>query len=154
KRLDAIDFASSREPATERGLLAHPRTRWGDDLMDSQKMMGFTVPGDQRIPVPSRDWSAMKLALWRSKVAWEIAVREAAQLVERCSKMEGCAGKRSETALCFPDCPDRELRMSGLVILNAARQFAPIEARKPADGPYFAPTREYFSAVMAELAAA
>lgn len=50
-------------------------------------------------------------------------------------------------------CPDRELRMSLLVILNAARSFAPINARRPAGEPYFAPSREYFSEVMAELGA-
>jgi len=48
-------------------------------------------------------------------------------------------------------CPDREKRISILVILNCAREFAAIDARKPADGRYFAPSREYFSKVVAEL---
>jgi|SRR5271157_1985679 len=122
--------------------------------MDPQKMMGFDTPGDQRVPVPVRDWNAMRLAIWRSKVAWDIVAREAASLVAQAAHMEGCAGKTVETDPCLPDCPDRELRMSALVILNAARQFAPANARKPADAPYFAPSREYFSEVMAELVAA
>jgi hypothetical protein len=67
--------------------------------------------------------------------------------------MEGCAGKTSETSPCLPDCPDRELRASALVILNAARQFAPLDARRQADGPYYAPSRESFSETMAELGA-
>lgn len=50
-------------------------------------------------------------------------------------------------------CPDREKRLSALVILNAARQFAEIDARQPAEGHYFAPSREHYSAVMSELGA-
>lgn len=50
-------------------------------------------------------------------------------------------------------CPDRELRMSALVILNAARQHAPVDAARPVD-EYFAPSREYFSSVLSSLAAA
>jgi hypothetical protein len=122
--------------------------------MDQRKMMGFEAPGDQRVPVPVRDWNALKLALWRSRVAWDIAERAAKEIVDRCGHMEGCAGKIAETEPCLADCPDRELRMAALVILAAARQFAPTDARKPANAPYFAPSREYYSAVMAELAAA
>jgi len=51
-------------------------------------------------------------------------------------------------------CPDREMRMSALVILTAARQSAPVNAPKPTDEPYFAPSREYFSEVLSSLAAA
>jgi hypothetical protein len=121
--------------------------------MDSGKMMGIAIPGDQKVSVPVRDWEGMKRGLWRSKVGWEIAMREATGVLARCAHMEGCAGKASDTDPCLQDCPDRELRMSALVILNAARQFAPIDARRAVEGPYFAPTRERFSEVMAELAA-
>jgi hypothetical protein len=122
--------------------------------MDPKKMMGVEVPGDQRVPVPVRDWNAMKLALWRSKIALDIVAHAAAELVSRAAHMEGCPGKVVETEPCLIDCPDRELRMSALVILNAARQFAPIDARKPANAPYYAPSREYFSEVLATLAIA
>lgn len=50
-------------------------------------------------------------------------------------------------------CPDREKRISILVILNCAREFAAIDARRPAEGRYFAPSREYFSKMIAELGA-
>jgi hypothetical protein len=113
--------------------------------------MGFETPGDQRVPVPVRDWNGLKLALWRSKVAWEITAREAGEIIDRCGHMAGCPGKQDETEPCLHDCPDRELRMSALVILNAARMFAPLDARKPADAPYSAPSREYFSEVIAAL---
>jgi hypothetical protein len=43
--------------------------------------------------------------------------------------------------------------MSTLVILNAARMFAPFDARRAASDPYFAPSREYFSEMIAELGA-
>ena len=51
-------------------------------------------------------------------------------------------------------CPDREKRISILVILNCAREFTSIDVRPPADGRYFAPSREHFSKVVAELGAA
>jgi hypothetical protein len=128
-------------------------------------MMGFETPGDQRVAVTMRDWNAMKLALWRSKAGWEIVARQAAEIVQACHHLDNCPGKTSETEPCFGGirldsgpgelgCPDRELRMSALVILNAARQFAPIEARKVANETYFAPSREYFSEVMSALSIA
>jgi hypothetical protein len=138
--------------------------------MDAQKMMGFEVPGDKKVPVTVRDWSAMKLALWRSRGLAEIAVREATEIVNHCKHLGGCLGASDETEPCFsptfhmndagatevqsPGCPDREVRMSALVILNAARQLAPADARKPSTEPYFAPSREYFSEVIAALSAA
>jgi hypothetical protein len=136
----------------------------------ADKIMGFEVPGDQKVSVPGRDWNAMKLALWRSRAAWEIAAREAAEILDRCRHVDGCPGEEDETEPCpgptvtfseeggistqvlGPVCPDRELRMSALVILNAARQLAPTIARRPADTAYYAPSREYFSEVLAELA--
>ena len=121
--------------------------------IDSDKLMGLITPGDEKVPVPVRHWDGMKRALWRSKFAWEIVQREATALLARCAHMEGCAGKADETAPCLVDCPDRELRMSALVILNAARQFAPVDARRAAEGPYYAPSREHFSEVIAELGA-
>jgi len=120
--------------------------------MDNSKLMGFVSPDDKKIAVPIRHWEGMKRRLWYSKVAWDIALKEATGLLDRCAHMEGCAGKTSETAPCLFDCPDRELRMSALVILNAARQFAPLEAIQ-ANGPYFAPSREHFSEVISELGA-
>jgi len=149
--------------------------------MQPRKMMGFESPGDQKIPVPVRDWNGMKLALWRSKVAWEIAAREAAEILGRCKHIDGCPAAQDETQPCLSDrwakepqgpeetdeeygsrpgvraqegCSDRELRMSALVILNAARMFAPIDARRLAADPYAAPSREYFSEMIAELGAA
>jgi len=122
--------------------------------MEPRKMMGFVTPGDQRVPIPVRDWNAMKLALWRSRNGWEIAARAAAGILGQCLHAEDCPGEETEVAPCLPDCPDRELRMDALVILNAARMFAPIDARTPANGPYMAPSREYFSEVIAELSVA
>ncbi len=116
-------------------------------------MMGLRTPGDEKFPVPRRDWNGMKLALWRSRTGWLIAARQADETVKRCAHMEGCAGKTDETAPCLKDCPDREHRMSALVILNAARQFAPVTARQLTNEPYYAPSRERYSEVIAELAA-
>lgn len=149
--------------------------------MDPRKMMGFVSPGDQRVPIMVRDWSAMKLALWRSKTGWEIAAREAAAILDRCRHADGCPATEDETKPCLSDvyakeaqlesetddeyaqragvrtqegCPDREQRMSALVVLNAARMFAPVDVRRPANEPYFAPSREYFSEVLSDLGAA
>jgi hypothetical protein len=121
--------------------------------MDPLKQNGYVTDADKKVPVTVRDWNAMKLAVWRSKVAWDIVVRESTELIANASHMTGCPASDSETDTCLPDCPDRELRLSALVILNAARRFAPVDARKVADGQYTAPSREYFSEVLAELAA-
>jgi hypothetical protein len=144
-------------------------------------MMGLEVAGDKKIPIVIRDWNGMKLALWRSKEAWEIAKREAEAILSRCRHKDNCPAIHDETRPCLSDryekhlqgdgetdedyaarqgvrvqegCPDRELRMSASVILNAARMFAPIDARRPAAEPYTAPSREYFSEVIGELGAA
>ncbi|KKM80151.1 hypothetical protein LCGC14_1342780 [marine sediment metagenome] len=134
--------------------------------MDAAKLMGFETPDDKKVPVSIRDWNAQKLALWRSRGLAEIATREALEILNRCKHRDGCPGVESDTEPCFAPaykkdedsvsevliegCPDREQRMSALVILNAARQLAPADARKPAQ-PYFAPSREYYSEVMAAL---
>jgi len=129
-------------------------------------MMGLEVPGDERVPVPVRDWRGMKRALWRSKASWEIAEREAREIVKRCAHAVGCPAQKIESEPCVSDrydfegvlishgCPDREQRMSALVILNAARAYGPVDARRPADETYYAPSREYFSEVLGELGAA
>jgi len=166
--------------------------------MDPKQLMGFETPGDQKVSVTVRDWEAMRRAIWRSAIAWEIVVHEADEILDRCKHVEGCPGIESETEACLQDkygrpqtshgklrafllvcwavlvalfvkrpvsdtapqviishgCPDREIRMSALVILNAARQHSPTDATKPSDGPYFAPSREYFSEVLSSLHAA
>jgi len=140
--------------------------------MNPSQMLGTEIPGDQKVSVPSRDWSALKLALWRSRGAWEIVVHAATEILGNCRHLRGCPGLEDETEPCpgptitfneeggnsaqvlGPACADRELRMNALVILNAARQFAPAVARRPADGAYYAPSREHFSEVLAALAAA
>lgn len=118
---------------------------------EQRRLMGFETPGDQQVPVTVRDWEALRRAVWRSAVGWEIADKQAVEILERCEHVEGCPGETSETEACMQECRDRETRMSALVILNAARQHAPTDARKPADGPYFAPSREYFSEVLSSL---
>jgi hypothetical protein len=148
--------------------------------MQPRKMMGFEVPGDQKIPVSVRDWNGMKLALWRSKVALERSERAAIEILERCEHLEGCPAVQDETRPCLSEryakvqddsetddefaarpsvlvqegCRDREIRMSANVALSASRTFAPIDARQPAAGPYMAPSREYFSEIVAELGVA
>lgn len=143
--------------------------------------MGFVSPGDEKRAVPARDWAAMRLALWRSRVGWEITARAAAEILDRCEHLPGCPGKDNDSVPCIHDeyrapmerspsdaeegrlpspqlvskgCPDREQRASALTILSAAQAFAPLDARRPADGPYFAPSREYFSEVLSDLAIA
>lgn len=160
-------------------------------------MMGFVTDGDQKVSVTVRDWEALRRAVWRSSIAWEIVEKESCEILDRCKHIEGCPGLDSETEACIQDqygrpqtsqgrlrafllvcwavlvalfvkrptppvpqvivshgCPDREIRMSALVVLSAARQHAPTDVSKPADGPYFAPSREYFSEVLSSLHAA
>ena len=117
-------------------------------------MMGLETEADKKVSLPVRFWDAMKLALWRSKVGWDAVRPQAKSILDRCRHAPGCPGEKSETDACLPDCPDRETRLSALVILTAGRQFAPVDARRLADAPYFAPTREWFSDVIAALVAA
>jgi hypothetical protein len=122
--------------------------------MDPLKQQGYITDADKKVAVAVRDWNAMKLAVWRSKYAWDIVTREAQSLVDRAAHMEGCPAKEDkEAATCLADCPDRELRLSALVILGAARQFAPVQATRIADAPFVAPSRERYSEVIAELGA-
>src|SRR5579871_3972974 len=122
--------------------------------MDPLKQQGYTTESDKKVAVAVRDWNAMKLAVWRSKHAWDIVAREAQALVDRAAHMEGCPAKdEKETATCLPDCPDRELRLSALVILGASRQFAPVQATRIAAAPFVSPSRERYSEVIAELGA-
>lgn len=120
--------------------------------MDPAKQTGLVTEGDHKVSVQVRQWNALKLAIWRCRYAFDIIQREAKNLVERAAHMEGCPAIKSETEQCLPDCPDRELRLSALVILGAARQFAPVNANKIADGPFMAPSRERYSEIIAELA--
>lgn len=137
---------------------------------DPRKMMGFEAPGDGEVRIPIRNLNAMKLALWRSRTGWEIVMRAANEVFDRCRHLEGCPGKDDEGQPCVPNqydvsedkttstlisegCPDREQRASALVILNAARMFAPLDIRRSDADAYFAPSREYFSEVIAELGA-
>jgi len=79
---------------------------------------------------------------------------QARLLLEGCGHAPGCPGLGSDFEPCGPDCPDRERRLSVLVILAACRRFGPVEARRPADAPYIAPSRERFSEVLAALTVA
>ena len=115
------------------------------------KMMGYESPDDKEVKIRTGHWNALKLALWRSKYAWDIALKQAEVIEEACKHAPECPAVADETAICLAECPDREIRMSTLVILNAARQFAPVDARQLAKQPYFAPSREHFSEVIAEL---
>jgi hypothetical protein len=121
--------------------------------MDNKTMMGLVTPGDQKVAVPIRDWGAMKRGLWRSRTSWEKTIRAAFAILGRCKHAEGCPGKEHEFEPCLEECPDREQRMDALVILNAAREFAPLDARRLANEPYYAPSRERYSDVLTELSA-
>ena len=118
------------------------------------KLMGFSSPDDATISISKRDINALKLAVWRSREGWDIAWRQAEDIIGRCRHLPNCPGETSETEPCEPDCPDRQFRLSALVMLNAARRFAPVEARRLVNAPYFAPSRERYSELISELAAA
>jgi len=117
-------------------------------------MMGFNTTGDAKVSITVRDWEALRRGLWRSKIALGIVERQQLEIIARCRHDTDCPGATDESEPCFASCPDREIRMSALVSLGAARQLAPHDARTPANGPYFAPTREYFSEILSDLAAA
>jgi hypothetical protein len=119
-----------------------------------RKMLGLDTEADKLVTLPVRHWEALKLALWRSRVAWDAVLPQARLLLEHCGHVAGCPGLESEIEPCGPHCPDRERRLSVLVILAACRQFGPVDVHKPADAPYIAPSRERFSEVLAALTVA
>lgn len=119
-----------------------------------RRMLGIDTDGDKRIVIAVRHWEALRLALWRSQFAWEAVLPQARLLLEQCGHAAGCPATQSESTPCGPECPDRERRLSALVILAAAKQFAPVDARRPNDGRFVAPSRERYSEVMAALAVA
>jgi|SRR6516225_8861779 hypothetical protein len=123
-----------------------------------RQMMGFETSADQQVKISMRDWDALRRALWRSRVGWEIVMRAASQVLQRCEHVEGCPGAFNETEPCLgvfgkdePECPDRETRADALVILNAARMFAPTDAGRAADMPFIAPSREYYCEILSTL---
>jgi hypothetical protein len=119
-----------------------------------RKLLGLDTEADRTVTLPVRYWEALKLALWRSRTSWDAVLPQARLLLEQCGHAAGCPGIGSDVEPCGPDCPDRERRLSVLVILAACRQFGPVEARRPADAPYIAPSRERFSEVLAALVVA
>lgn len=122
-------------------------------MTTQRRMMGLDAPSDQKVAIRIRDWNALKLAVWRSRVGWEIVAREATEIVRRCLHAPGCLGATDDSAPCLNDCADREQRMSALVVLNATRLLAPFDASQPATEPYMAPSRELYAEIIAELAA-
>lgn len=122
-------------------------------MTSRSEMLGLDDPGDKKIGVRVREWNALKLAVWRCKFGLGAIEQAAINIIERCKHSEECPGAEDATEPCLQSCPDRELRMDALVMLNSARTYSPADARKPAEGVYFSPSREYFSEVFAELAA-
>ncbi|HEY6357723.1 MAG TPA: hypothetical protein VIX35_05740 [Vicinamibacterales bacterium] len=166
-------------------------------MTQQQKLLGLN--SEKKVSVDVRVWEGQKLALWRSKVGWEIVAKQAAEIVANCRhtpieptnhpaqtaaplaresfwlrlahwfglarKMQltrwqpptqpptPCPGATNEREPCLPSCQDREIRMSALVVLNAAQQFAPPIASKLAEQPYLLPSREYFAEIIGELGA-
>lgn len=129
-----------------------------------RRMMGFETPADTQVKISMRDWDALKRALWRSSVGWEITMRAASEIIQRCRHIPGCPAESSEIEPCqgglgvdleapkVEPCPDRETRMDALVILNAARMHAPTNAAKgAADQLFVAPSREYYGEILAAL---
>jgi hypothetical protein len=119
-----------------------------------RKMMGLDTPGDKVVSISVRDWDSMRLAVWRSRTAWDAVEKQAKALIGAAKHAEGCPGLAVETEPCLPACSDREQRLSALVILSAARQFAPVAAVRPANSMYIAPSRERYSEMLSELVAA
>ena len=91
------------------------------------------------------------------KMSWGFVESECRDLVASCKHAEGCLGATDIRESCLPSCPDRQTRLSALVIYANAREFTKVEAQKPTSiegGGYIPPTREFFDLVLSDLAAA
>ncbi len=114
-------------------------------------MLGFQP--DAKVTIDARHWEALRRIVWRMKVAWGFVEQECLALVATCRHVDGCRGAVESTEPCRAECPDRQTRLSALVVLANAREFARADARKPG-ASYIPPTREYFDAIVSDLVAA
>jgi hypothetical protein len=114
-------------------------------------MLGFQPEG--KVTIDVRHWDALRRIVWRMKTSWGFVENECNAIIATCRHVDGCRGAVDSTETCHPQCPDRQTRLSALVILANAREFARADVHKPGAN-YIPPTREYFDALVSDLATA
>lgn len=108
---------------------------------------------DEKVPVSVRVWEGMRRSLARLMLTCAQMKREGDEMLSRCRHAPGCPGEKSELEACLADCPDREWRLSALVIrANAGAHVGAF--RLPRVGPddiLAPPSREFLDRMIAEL---
>lgn len=118
-------------------------------------LLGFEP--DHKVTIDSRHWESLKRIVWRMKTSWGFVGNESADLVASCRHTDGCPGAKSDSETCLRSCPDRQTRLSALVILANSREFEKVTAPTPtkvSGAGYMPPTREFFDSLLSDLVAA
>jgi len=119
------------------------------------QILGFQP--ESKVSIDARHWESLKRIVWRMKTSWGFVESECRDLIASCQHAEGCLGADDIREPCLSSCPDRQTRLSALVIYANAREFISVNAPKPTSiegGGYIPPTREFFDLVLSELVVA
>jgi hypothetical protein len=122
----------------------------------SDQLLGFQKP--EMVSVDAKKWQAVRRQLVRLVIGWRYAAKESGRILETCRHADGCrAAAGDHTAPCLPACPDREVRLSALVIAHNAELYAMLRETMGlplrVDGDFHPPSRETWDAVVSELEA-
>lgn len=116
------------------------------------QMLG--IPKVEKVSIDVRQWRALRRQMVRMVLGWRIADREMALVLAGCRHDAGCPAREDRTQSCLSTCPDRETRLSALVVKHNAELYSMHGETLPKHGDdYRPPPREYFDAIVSELEA-
>jgi hypothetical protein len=119
---------------------------------EDAKLQGFVE--DEKIEVSTAWLEAMRRSLARVMLTCEQISYECGEMLTRCVHSPECPGKSDETVPCEPHCPDREWRLSALVIRRNCQQHVEkvgkVTLPRTADGILLPPPREFIEHIVAQ----
>jgi len=122
----------------------------------SDQLLGFQA--EEKVTIDAKRWQGVRRQLVRLVIGWRYAEKEASRILEVCRHAEGCLGASDRSKPCLPACPDREMRLSALVIQRNAEQYAMVRETLGlplrVEGEFHPPSRETWDAVISEIEAA
>jgi hypothetical protein len=115
------------------------------------KLQGFQA--DEKVAVKVRTWEGIRRTLANMMETAVQVVRECDEQLERCKHAPGCTAQGGLVDPCPPECPDREFRLSALVIrANFARYVGMYTLPKGnSEGVTLPPAREFLDQMISEL---
>ena len=111
------------------------------------------VQPSETVTIDARRWKALRRQMLRMVLGWRNTQREARRILDSCRHASGCEGAADPSRPCLASCPDREGRLSALVILGNADEHVMFASALPRklDNDYSPPARETWDALVAEL---